>query len=273
MSSFSLRAPAPDAACVGPVLVEVPHAGLSVPDPVAAQIRAPIDARMRDSDVWVDRLYAGAPARGAHLLVAHASRYVVDLNRAADDIDPTVVVGAYGRRAGRGVIWRAATDGNAVLRRKLTRVEVQERLDRFYHPYHAAIVDTLAAMRSKWGFAILLAAHSMPAMGRNVRGGPLVRRADVVPGTLGRTSAAAPVIDTIDAVFRRAGLSVAHDDPYRGGFSTQHYGRPAEGIHAVQVELSRGLYVDEMTSRPTHRFDELVGSLDELVGELVALRL
>jgi N-formylglutamate amidohydrolase len=114
----------------------------------------------------------------------------------------------------------------------------------------------------------------MPSVGRSGHGDPGVRRADIVPGSRGRTSADSRVIDLVDAHFRAAGLSVRHDDPYRGGFSTGHYGRPSSGRHAIQVEVNRALYVDEETLRPrTGDFERMRTLLLELVERLGRLQL
>ncbi len=235
-----------------PLLVEVPHAGLAIPEVVAASVHAPADAVLRDADIYMDDLSAGAPSVGGTLLAAKVSRYVIDLNRAADDVDLATVPDHPRPRASqpRGVVWRIGTDGKSVLKRPLTYAQLRERLAMFHEPYHDALRAELARMREEFGYAILVAAHSMPSVGRAAHGDPGAPRADVVPGTRGRTSADARVIDLVDAHFREAGLRVRHDDPYRGGFTTGHYGRPSERWHAVQIELNRALYVDERTGQP-----------------------
>lgn len=268
MSFFELVRPA---GIPGPVIVEVPHAGLAIPEQVADELFAPKDALMRDADPWVDALFDQAPSVGATLLCARVSRYVVDLNRSATDVDPLAVVNAGSPHpaGGRGVIWRIATDGAPVLRRPLSAERYQRRLALFYEPYHAQLRALLDETVARHGYAILLAGHSMPSVGRDVRGGPILTRADVVPGTLGRSSAAPSVIDAVDRHFRSLGLSVAHDTPYRGGHTTAYYGRPASGVHAVQLELSRALYMDERDSRPREpAMAELRRALTGLVAAL-----
>jgi N-formylglutamate deformylase len=259
-----------------PVLVEVPHAGITVPEAVQDELAAPEDAVLRDADIFVDELYANAPSLGATLLCARVSRYVVDLNRAQDDFDSATVsdhpatVGAQPR----GVVWRATTDGRPVLRRPLTFAALRKRLARYYIPYHEALRQTLQQLHADFGHAILLAGHSMPSRGRSLHVDAGIRRADVVPGTRGRTSADARIIDLVDAPFRAAGLSVRHDDPYKGGFATTHYGRPSTGVHAIQIELSRALYVDETTFvRRAGDFEKLQALLDSLVTKLGQLEL
>lgn len=269
---FELQRPVQQA----PVLVEVPHSGLAVPERVRPQMRAPLDGIMRDADIYVDKLYADAPAHGATMLTALASRYVVDLNRAPDDVDLQTVPDHPAPRGvqPRGVVWRMTTDGRSLLRRPLSYAQLQDRLEHFHRPYHEALRRELTRLRARFGYAILIAAHSMPSVGRSLGTDRAVRRADVVPGTRGGSTAARPLIELVDAHFRQSGLSVRHDDPYRGGYSTTHYGRPREGWHAVQIELNRALYVDEATSEPKGGdFEALQAVLARLVARVATLRL
>jgi N-formylglutamate deformylase len=227
------------------VVVEVPHAGLLVPPEHMRALLAPVRSLGRDADLYVDELYAEATLEGASVLVAHASRYVIDLNRGEHDVDGESVAGAPAGRMPRGLIWRLTTDGERAVSAPLPREELEGRLATIYHPYHRALAGALERKVARFGHAVLLAAHSMPSVGRFAHGDEGARRADVVPGSRGRTSADAGFIDLVDAHARAAGWSVAHDNPYKGGFTTQHYGRPAQGVHAVQVELARRLYMDE----------------------------
>ncbi len=246
-----------------PIVVEVPHAGLGVPAAFIADLVAPVRSLGRDADLHVDRLYAGAPDFGATLLVAKVSRYVVDLNRAESDWDKD------GARMPRGLVWHATTDGDPCLARPLTRADVDARLDLVHRPYHAQLQKLLQAKRSKFGVAVLLAAHSMPSMGRSG-----IVRADVVPGTQGRTTASTHFIDEVEAHANRAGFNVRHDEPYKGGYSTRTYGKPIDGVHAVQVEIARRLYMDESTLQPTRSFEQIrtwCAALVEKLGQ-TALR-
>jgi N-formylglutamate amidohydrolase len=130
---------------------------------------------------------------------------------------------------------------------------VERRLDAVYRPYHRALQALLQRKLARFGHVVLLCAHSMPSQPRPAPHGTRQPapppRADIVPGTRGRTSALAPVIDRVDAHARAHGFSVRHDDPYRGGYSTATYGRPAQGVHAVQIEIARRLYMDETSLR------------------------
>lgn len=254
-----------------PVVVEVPHAGLAIDAESLAWTVAPARSLAADADLYVDELARDTPAEGATLLVAHTSRYVVDLNRDETDCDSEAVDGAGAGPWPRGVVWRLTTEGDPILARRLSKVELERRLDGFYRPYHRALAELLAAKRARFGHAILVCAHSMPSRGRPGHADPGDERADIVPGTRGRSTAAPAVIDGLDRYARGLGLSVRHDDPYRGGFSTGHYGRPHEGLHAVQIEIARRRYMDEATFRRNDGFPAIRAFLRGVVRTLGAL--
>jgi N-formylglutamate deformylase len=256
-----------------PVIVEIPHAGLWLDGPSLATLAAPGRSIGRDADLWVDELYANSPQFGASMIVAHVSRYVVDLNRSEKDVDVESVEGApVNARATRGIVWRLTSEGARVLDAPLSRRELDRRLDTYYRPYHQAIAALIERKRSRFGYAILIAAHSMPSVGRATHGDPQAHRADVVPGTRGRTSAGAPFIEAVDAHARSSGFSVAHDDPYQGGFTTLHYGRPAQGAHVVQVELARRLYMDEASLQKSASFDRMRAFCEALVARVATIK-
>ncbi len=257
-----------------PVLVEVPHSGLQVPPEVEPEIRATPLSVLRDSDIFVDQLYQRAPRYGATMVVSRVSRYVVDLNRGPDEVDLAAVPKHPRARhiPARGVVWRATTDGTPLLRAPLTVEQFARRLELYYDPYHHTLRAEAARLHKEYGQVVILAAHSMPSSGRRTLGGREIRRADVVPGTRGRSTADGQIIDLIDSHFREAGLSVKHDDPYRGGWTTSTYGAPKRGQHAVQIELNRALYVDERTSEIKKQdFARLQGVLEGLVDKLGSL--
>jgi N-formylglutamate amidohydrolase len=239
------------------VVVEIPHAGLSIDPETLAFTVAPARSIARDADLYVDELFQDAPREGATLLVARTSRFVVDLNRGEADIDGETMEGGGRAPFPRGVVWRLTTDGDPLLTSPLPRREVERRLSTVYRPYHRALDALLRRKLERFGHVVLLCGHSMPSQPRPApppapvrhSAPPVPYRADLVPGTRGRTTAAGLVIDRVDAHARAFGFSVRHDDPYRGGFSTAHYGRPAQGVHAVQIEIARRLYMDETSLR------------------------
>ncbi len=257
-----------------PLVVEVPHASVYV-DPVSmAKTLVPARCIGQDADLYVDELYDDAPRLGATMLIARISRYVCDLNRAESDVDSHSVEGAdrSARSAPHGLIWRQSTDGLQVLSGPLRRSEFERRLMHIYRPYHAQLQVLLDEKVERFGYAVLLAAHSMPSSGRVGHNDPGSPRADVVPGSRGRTTAAARVIDCPDRVARERGWSVAHDIPYRGGFTTGHYGRPGGKVHAIQIELNRRLYMNEPSlERLPGQFEEVRGYCKEVVEALSGL--
>lgn len=253
-----------------PVIVEVPHASVWVDPESLGTLCVPARCIGQDADLFVDELYARAPELGAHLLVAEISRYVCDLNRSEADIDPLAVVGAPQNSvsAPHGLIWRRSTDGQSVLTAPLTQAEFTRRLERFYRPYHQALTRLVEAKLERFGFAVVLAAHSMPSSGRVGHTDTGNDRADIVPGSRGGTTAASELIRTPEELARKRGWSVVHDQPYRGGFTTGHWGQPARGIHTVQVELNRRLYMDEVRLVHSDGFDQTREYCEALVQRL-----
>jgi len=252
-----------------PVVVEVPHAGLRLDAEAANWMIAPARSIARDADLYVDELFSDSAAVGATLLTAQLSRYVVDLNRAPDDYDEAAVRGGTGRDRPRGVIWRLTSDGHPVLRQPISTAECKRRVDAFHARYHQALRDILQRKRRRFGIAVLLCAHSMPTP-HTRSGRPSEQGADLVPGSRGRTSADARFIDLVERVGVDRGWRVQHDIPYQGGFTTAHYGRPTEDIHAVQIEIARRLYMDEASlARHPKGFDDTKAFARQLVERLV----
>ncbi len=252
-----------------PVIVEVPHAGLGMDAQSLAYCTAPGRSIGQDADLLVSELFAHAPKTGAHLIYSHLSRYVCDLNRAEDDFDQHTSPCGRSHSAPHGVVWRKTTDGRPALSAPLSSQEIERRLNLIYRPYHLALYDLIQEKRKKFGFVVILCGHSMPSFGRLGE-----RRADLVPGSRGRTTAHPSVLDCCDRVAAQARYDVAHDSPYRGGFTTGHYGLPASNIHALQLELARRIYMDESTlCSISERFDACKVFCTELVTELGKLRL
>ncbi len=251
-----------------PVVVEVPHAGIVLDPESLALCAAPARSLGRDADLFVDRLFQDAPDEGASYIRGEASRYLVDLNRAPDDLDSHTTPGGNASASPHGVVWRRTTEGRPALSGPLPQSEIQRRLELLYFPYHRALERLVAAKIETFGFAIVLCGHSMPSFGRLGE-----RRADVVPGSRGGTTTSPLLLGLVDELARAHGLDVAHDVPYRGGYTTERYGRPFEGCHALQVELARRLYMDETALRPGPGFDACRAFCRELVRRLGALRL
>jgi len=249
---------------VTPVVVSVPHAGTATGG-FAAPLAADLDVRC-DADLHVDRLYEGLP-RGSHVR-ALLSRFVCDLNRHPDDVSRAAVPDHPAPRNtdGRGFIWAVTTTGVAAQARPLTLGEWQAR-QAVHAAYHADLVTALDRARAKFGFAVLVDGHSMPSLGKSGHVDTGRRRADVVPGDRDGASCAPALSVLVGDVFRARGYQVAFNAPYKGGYITTRHGRPSAGIHAIQIEVRRDLYMDEATYRLK---DEGGARLRGALGDLLA---
>ncbi|WP_136634360.1 N-formylglutamate amidohydrolase [Pseudooceanicola onchidii] len=259
------------------VVFASPHSGRHYP---ASLLRESVlDAHLIRSseDAFVDTLFDQAPLHGAPLLAARVPRAYVDLNRSIDELDPAVVDGV--RRnghnprvaSGLGVIPRVVANGRAIYRGKLSLAEARARLDSCWLPYHAALQGQLDQAHQLFGEAILIDCHSMPreALDCVVRTG--ARRPDVVLGDRFGASAAAPVVDEIEAILTRVGLTVARNAPFAGAYVTQQYGRPSRRQHAVQLEIDRSLYMDEARITPRPDFEDFRAVIGQAIAEMTEI--
>jgi N-formylglutamate amidohydrolase len=262
------------------VVFSSPHSGTAYPPAFLALSRLALDGLRRSEDCWVDELFAAAPALGAPLLAALFPRSFVDPNREPLELDPQMFEGALPPganttsprvAAGLGVIPRVVATGEEIYGRKLSFAEAAERIRRCWQPYHAALAAEIETTRRRFGYCVLIDCHSMPSTG-----GPLERdtgwdRVDFVLGDC-RGGACAPALtDQVEITLRRLGYTVARNNPYSGGYVTQHYGRPGEAIHALQIEVNRGLYLDEASLRRGPGFHRLAADMGELIRSLAAL--
>lgn len=259
------------------VVFASPHSGRSYP--AAFLNGAELDERaIRTSeDAFVDILFDCAPALGVPLLSAKASRAYVDLNRAADELDPALIDGV--RRpvhnprvaSGLGVIPRVVAGGRPIHRGRMPLAEAEARIDTHWRPYHEALQGLLSESHARFGEAILIDCHSMPHEAIEAVGQSGATRPDVVLGDRFGASASAAVIDHIEAAFTRAGLRVARNMPFAGAYIVQHYGRPSRRQHAVQVEIDRSLYMDERLIEPSAQFEDFRHLIAGIVADLTAI--
>lgn len=227
-----------------PVVLSVPHAGLAV-DGFADAIAPALDVRC-DADLYADELYP--PPQGGSYLVARFSRFVCDLNRDPDEVSSHSVPDhprAHPNH-GRGFIWEVTTAGNPALARPLALDEWRAR-KATHDAYHAALAQSLERARRCCGYALLIDGHSMPKLGRAGHPDTGRTRPQVVLGDRLGTTCDPALSRFVADHFRSRGLSVACNDPYRGGYVVAQHGRPSDGIHALQIELRRDLYMDEAT--------------------------
>jgi len=259
------------------VVFSSPHSGRDYPPSFLNRSVLGESAIRSSEDAFVDRLFDSAPTHGAPLVCARVPRAFVDLNRSADELDPAVIegvrqVGHNPRVAsGLGVVPRVVANGQAIYRGKITRAEAEDRIERYWRPYHAALRQELDSAQAAFGQAILIDCHSMPheAMDQVTR--PGLRRAEVVLGDRFGAAAGEEVTDRVERAFRDAGLAVARNTPFAGAFVVQNYGRPAAGCHALQVEIDRALYMDERTIRPKPEFDDFKRLIKGVIADIAAI--
>lgn len=265
-----------------PIVFASPHSGR---DYTAAFLQQSVlDGKtLRSSeDAFVDVLVDCAPDMGAPLLLALAPRAYVDLNRAADEFDPAVidgvraggqsggVQGANNPRiaSGLGVIPRVVAGGRAIYSGKLPLPEAEARITQTWQPYHRALKHLLDETVVQFGQSILLDMHSMPS--EAVSHHRSLSCADVVLGDRHGASAGADITCAIEAAFVAEGLRVARNTPFAGAYIAQHYGRPFARRHVVQIEISRGLYLNEAEITPLPQFNEMRALMGRVMGRLTA---
>ena len=251
-----------------PLVVASPHSGRDYAAAFLAAARlAPLDLR-RSEDSFVEELFASAPAHGAPLLCAQFPRAYCDPNREAWELDPAMFaddlpdwVNTTSPRvgAGLGTIARIVTSGEAIYRGKLRFADAEERVRLCWQPYHDALAGLIARTQARFGCCLLLDCHSMPA-GTGRLTGP-----DFVLGDAHGTACTARVTALVESLLQPR-YQVRRNDPYAGGYVTRHYGRPREGVHALQIEVARRLYMDEATLNKAAGF----AVLQEQMGQLIA---
>lgn len=240
-----------------PFIFASPHSGrLYPPSFVGASRLSPLFLR-RSEDAYVDELFQAAPAFGSPLLTARFPRAYVDVNRAATELDAQMFdaplpldVDAPGPRvaAGLGVIPRVVRDGVEIYRSKLDPVDAAERLARLYRPYHEALAGLVDERVRLFGCAVVVDCHSMPS----VPAGPAM-----VFGDCHGTSISPALLRHIERSFEDNGFSTARNTPYAGGYTTHLYARRESGVHAVQIEINRNLYLDEDRIEKAERFADV----------------
>lgn len=267
-----------------PILIAVPHAGRVYPPNLVERMRSPGDAALKLEDRYVD-LLASAVARetGAALLVAHAPRAMIDLNRAIEEMDwemlrkgppPGRRVGRVGRRArsGLGLVPRRLPGIGELWKARIEESELEARIDGIHKPYHDAIEDCLRQIKARWGAALLIDFHSMPPLSPRGPGEPTP---DFVLGDRFGASCdgvlCAAAFDELGAQRRYA----AHNRPYAGGYVLDRHAAPERGLHAMQIEICRSTYLDLRMAEPTADralvTSAMVALVRRLAGEVAAL--
>ncbi|MDW8445307.1 MAG: N-formylglutamate amidohydrolase [Acetobacteraceae bacterium] len=259
-----------------PIVFSSPHSGRDYPPSFLAVTRLEMAALRRSEDSFVEELFASAPALGCPLIYATFPRTWCDVNREPWELDPSMFadplpayVNAASPRvgAGLGTIARVVSTGEAIYRRKLTFEEAEARIASCWRPYHEALAGLISETLHRFGCCLLIDCHSMPAL---AAGPSREASPDVVVGDAHGTSCAPIATRRVEEALTVRGLRVRRNEPYAGGYVTRHYGRPREGVHALQIELARSLYMDEVRIERGRGFTRLQALLAEVIGELVA---
>ena len=264
-----------------PVVVASPHSGSIYPRAFVATSRLDPMTLRRSEDCFVDEIYGRVPDLGAPLIRALFPRAFLDVNREPFELDPRMfedalpgwVVSRSPRvSAGLGTIARVVASGCEIYRSKLRFEEALQRVGRLYRPYHEALADLVRETRRRFGYCILIDAHSMPSMGGRAGDELGDSGVDFVIGDCHGASCAPELPDLVEGLLSGMGYSVVRNDPYPGGFTTRHYGRPAIGVHAVQIEVNRALYMDEQSYVRRPELTRLAMDLTRLVGAVGGTR-
>jgi N-formylglutamate amidohydrolase len=258
----------------GPMVFNSPHSGSVYPRDFLATSRLDVATLRRSEDSFVDELILGVVDRGHPVMRAHFPRCYVDVNREPYELDPRMFDGRLPSFAntrsmrvagGLGTIARVVGDAQEIYGQRIPIDHAIHRIESLYKPYHRALRRLFTRVHSEFGAAVLIDCHSMPSNAGSKDERP---RADVVLGDRYGTSCVGAVAETIDATFRDLGYVVSRNKPYAGGFITEHYGNPAVGLHAIQLEFNRALYMDERRYERTASFATLAADLETLASRL-----
>lgn len=272
VAPFEIRRPSQQ---TEPFVFNSPHSGRIYPEAFLGMSRLDRVSIRRSEDHFVDELFAGVIQLGAPLLAAQFPRAWLDVNREPYELDPRMFDGALPSFAnigsmrvagGLGTIPRLVAENMDIYRGRISVEEGLSRIERVYRPYHATLRRLIAQTHVQFGKAILIDCHSMPA---NVRVAGGHQRPDIIVGDRYGASAAHDLSRTAVALLSGLGYRVVRNKPYAGGFITEHYGRPDRGLHALQIEVNRGLYVNEATLERTAGFDLLKADLTEFADQMM----
>ena len=269
------RAAAEGQAPPTPLVFASPHSGRDYPADMMSAAALDAQAIRRSEDAFVDDLIVSAPQLGVATITARYARAYIDLNREAFELDagmfedelPEFARARTARvAAGLGAIARVVSEGQEIYARKLTFSEARGRIEGAHRPYHAALERLIAEAHRAHGVAVLIDWHSMPSAA--ARSGGRDRASDFVLGDRFGAACASLLTQRVERELEAMGYRVARNTPYAGGYTTEHYGRPARRTHALQIEINRGLYLDETTLTPTAGFARLKANLEHLTRTL-----
>jgi len=261
----------------GPVVFNSPHSGSIYPRAFLSAARLDHEQLRRSEDSFVDQLFTGVVRRGFPLMRAHFPRCYVDVNREPYELDPRMFDGRLPSFAntrsmrvagGLGTVARVVGDAQEIYHQRIPVDDALRRIEGLYKPYHRALRRLVTRVHRDFGTAILVDCHSMPSLAGSRDERP---RADIVLGDRYGTSCVAGVADVVETTLHDLGYSVSRNKPYAGGFITEHYGNPPAGLHAIQLEINRALYMDERQFQPIASFGQLASDLEALADRLALI--
>ncbi len=257
-----------------PFVFSSPHSGRIYPPEFLAISRLDPKTLRRSEDCFVDKLFRPVAALGAPLISARFPRAYLDLNREPYELDPELVSEPLPPHAntqsirvagGLGTVARIVADGEEIYSSGLSLANVLARIEQLYFPFHAELSRLVTATRETFGYAVLVDCHSMPSTAMAPGG---AQRPDIVLGDRFGASADPRLTLLVRDEFQRRGFKVQMNRPYAGGYITEHHGRPARGTHAIQLEINRGLYINELTFQENAGYQRLAQALIEIIGSL-----
>lgn len=263
-----------------PFVLNSPHSGRIYPPSFLEASRLDALSIRRSEDSFVDEIFTSAPKLGAPLLHANFPRAYLDTNREPYELDPAMFHDALPPHAntrsvrvagGLGTIARVVADSTEIYRAPLSYAEADHRIRTLYMPYHQALSELLESTFRRFGCTVLIDCHSMPSLAGPVDDDPLAERADIVLGDRYGVSAAPMLTDAADRILTDLGYTVARNTPYAGGFNTEHYGRPAHGLHALQIEINRALYMNESRVTRGKGIHKLTRDMSEFITRLALM--
>ena len=263
-----------------PVVFASPHSGTDYPPEFLAASPLELLALRRSEDSFVDELFAAAPSRGMPLLRALFPRAYIDPNREPFELDPAMFeddLPSYANTsssrvaAGLGTIARVVSSGQEIYAGKLRFADAAQRINAHYRPYHRALRGLLEATRRSFGCYLLIDCHSMPSVGGPHDPDAGRQRPDFVLGDCFGASCDDAIVSLVENDLRGRGYEVTRNRPFAGGFTTRHYGRPNQALHALQIEINRALYMDEAAIRPTDGIARLAADMTGLIGTLAGI--
>lgn len=262
-----------------PIIFNSPHSGSIYPEQFLSASRIDLAGLRRSEDSFMDELIGGLTDAGFPVVRVNFPRSYVDVNREPYELDPRMFTGRLPSFAntrsmrvagGLGTIPRVVGDGEEIYRERLSVDDALGRIEQLYKPYHRALRRLIHKAHQTFGTVILVDCHSMPSTGIAPEE---PRRSDIVIGDRYETSCAPQIPNIIDDLLRSLGYSVTRNKPYAGGFITEHYGNPASGLHAVQLELNRAVYMDERRRERGPRFNQVAADFLTLANALAAIPL